>query len=38
LLTALSFRLSMAAFGCDVLAMFGLAPRRLPATDLPLAF
>jgi hypothetical protein len=35
--TALLFRLGVATFSLGVLAMFGLAPGGLPATDLPLA-
>jgi hypothetical protein len=37
-LTALSFGLGVAAFGCGILATLGLAARRQPAPDLPLAF
>jgi hypothetical protein len=38
LLAALLFGLSMLGFDLVVLPAFGLAPRRLPAVDLPLAF
>jgi hypothetical protein len=37
-LTAFSFGLGVAAFGCGIPATFGLAPCRQPAPDLPLAF
>lgn len=37
-LTALALCLGMPGFDLGGLAMFGLPPRRLPATDLPPAF